>query len=1214
MPHPDLKKHKFYLLECNTYPSRDPRLRPLSKRQRWENSKKKSLKSQASGTIRVVRDIPLEPVEKFKEQEIPLGKAGLLVDKDEEANVVNELTKATPQNVFERDNAVNAQETKSIKENQKKMEQGLDNRVASEATGSSEKSTSLETKMLPKYVDEVNSVAKHLTGAIPEATVCSESQAKSATEDPIYSEDNIELELSKLLDEDDKLFQEFARKSPILVKSKMSSVSENSIRQPKIDGSSEKGDMLMTNSNLNTEKDANKIVTNDKSVDSEKKTAKLLHHLDLICKESDKIISDCVDMRESKSKGNDLQCNDAMSESLTHCQDVEHIPNSHEDCDIDKYGRPSSLDDASKANHNGPPVTSIMEQTGSSPGCAPENMMMKNSEVDANRSQRKEQTRSDSAFKTTKKDCENTPRVSPKLISLISEVECSNDLKESNEASKKKDADETKNELMKTSSSIFVGQRAWEPETHENKKAECLLKTQWVIEGGDQSDLSLKLTKAREPQANTREVRAIALKCSLAEAVLSEGEIISSPESISLTPLDYNLSFEEKLSKNKLMTLPFSKQKASFAENNCTEQSTSRADHLQKPKRPKLRDSSPMCRNYCRQKLSSCFQPDILHTRSPHLESQRKIVLHGKRSPDSSLEREPGRLKAFRETTQDERTQEHTKSPSPRRHYLKSKSSKCHKRSSKESHKRSRSPKTHHISRLHQSHERWRSPRACRWSRSRSPESHERSRSRRAYRRSRSRSPGLYGRSRSPRTYRRSRSRSHERLRSPRAYRRSRSRSPGLHERLRSPRAHRRSRSSSSGSHETLRSPRAHRRSRSRSPGSHERLRSPRAHRRSRSSSPGSHERLRSPRTYRRLRSRSPGSHERLRSPRAYRKSRSKSSRSCEMSRSPKAYRMSWSRSPRSFERSRSATVYRVSRSKSPRSHERLRSPRAYIWSRSRSPRSHGRLWSPGSYRRSRSRPNEKTRSPRAYSKYHSSSKSYRANKTLRSPKKHKRSRSRSPISLKGNAKPWISHEKMLSPCFLHREYEFSKVFNESNKSKFSLAKSSSPLSIFLDEDHFPLPHECQKSWNPCYLECEKQSHESLLQLEIKQVGHQSDEIPQEKMPVPVLASRIDNAISKLHKNQEANLPPSGQCPSKFSNLGTLYSDEQGGSKGTLNAKSFSTEDLRWQIIQRKRASTTKLRHLSDPLNSSEKTSHLSGKPCSGIIMATVEPLLKSSK
>ncbi|KAK3800648.1 hypothetical protein RRG08_003055 [Elysia crispata] len=137
----------------------------------------------------------------------------------------------------------------------------------------------------------------------------------------------------------------------------------------------------------------------------------------------------------------------------------------------------------------------------------------------------------------------------------------------------------------------------------------------------------------------------------------------------------------------------------------------------------------------------------------------------------------------------------------------------------------------------------------------------------------------------------------------------------------------------------------------------------------------------------------------------------------------------------------------------------------------------------------------------------------------------------------------------MLSPCFLHREYEFSKVFNESNKSKFSLAKSSSPLSIFLDEDHFPLPHECQKSWNPCYLECEKQSHESLLQLEIKQVGHQSDEIPQEKMPVPVLASRIDNAISKLHKNQEANLPPSGQCPRK---------------------------------------------------------------PCSGIIMATVEPLLKS--
>ncbi|GFN90881.1 hypothetical protein PoB_001738700 [Plakobranchus ocellatus] len=69
-PNPDLKKQNFCLLEFMTYPTRDPRLKKARPKPKRSDEKPGPLKRKSGSktTIRVVREIPLVPVEKSKQQ------------------------------------------------------------------------------------------------------------------------------------------------------------------------------------------------------------------------------------------------------------------------------------------------------------------------------------------------------------------------------------------------------------------------------------------------------------------------------------------------------------------------------------------------------------------------------------------------------------------------------------------------------------------------------------------------------------------------------------------------------------------------------------------------------------------------------------------------------------------------------------------------------------------------------------------------------------------------------------------------------------------------------------------------------------------------------------------------------------------------------------------------------------------------------------------
>ncbi|RUS77107.1 hypothetical protein EGW08_015123 [Elysia chlorotica] len=478
----------YLLTKFKTDLLRDPRLQGLSKRQRADNRRKDALKSVTRGTIRVVRDIPLEPVENLKEQNVNLEKAGLASYK--KASLSYEQSKL--------DDAVKMQKIGSVKSQQlaseaADSEEKITNGVAPKAAACHEPGPQTPTKdpsdSEDKKIGSVNSQQltseaadseeKITNGVAPEAAACHKPGPQTPTKDPPDSEDNIVLELSRLLD-DDESFQDSSINVPFQAECTTPVMFESSFRRSSIDSSSDKVD-IRPNSNLDNEKDIVVISSETEADESDTESKKLLHQLDSLSRESSTFISDSADISEAKLDNNNQGFNDAFQGQLKHSQNVKQIPNTNRHPDINKCDKSSDPIDISEEGTKEfiTPLTCEIKKKDFSSDNTPENVAMKMSDIDASRTHSNDQRGPDSVYETSKKDCQTSPRTSLKSPSLIkTRLEFPDDLKEANDVSKAKDCDERKIELMKLSN-IVPAPNAFEPMTYEDQNANYLFKTQF---------------------------------------------------------------------------------------------------------------------------------------------------------------------------------------------------------------------------------------------------------------------------------------------------------------------------------------------------------------------------------------------------------------------------------------------------------------------------------------------------------------------------------------------------------------------------------------------------------------------------------------------------------------------------------------------------------------------------------------------------------------
>ncbi|GFR61980.1 NF-kappa-B-activating protein-like [Elysia marginata] len=1260
-PNPNLSTIESQLLDFNTYPSRDPRLQPPSKRERGENRKKDNLKSRAGRTIRIVKDIPLEPVENFNKHNGFHFKPEFPVNA---TNLVEEKTTALPKQDVYRSDAVNSQETKSAEGSQNAIKQETGTKTTFEPS-SSKKEKVPTTQLTCNIVEANDNVMDSQTSFNTEAVAGTVSQEQTEADENQLSEDNIELELSKLLDEGESFCHESDPKPLTESNTLMSANIDKSNRADscsadysgdsvEILGPKDAVELKLIFKGTSSNIEGNKAFNSQETKSAEgSQNVNLSNHLDMPLEESDKLTSVC-----RKVVGVAVE-NQAMVKKVP--QEFE----THRDILFDKSDRDIHQQETKSRKCLGISISTKIAQSDSSPINVSEHIEIETSEVCNFKAYTETNfemapiesltTVRDSTQEAARKASENNPILDPKqdtMVSVVNYTDYSGDSVEitgaNNDVEIKMNLKEVSsniegNSALSSRSSVASCTRQKNPKATEqkmliNKSQDCILITENKVDCTSDLDLS-------------------------------DGEILSSPDSVSHTSLLSDSNIEDKQISRSFSHYAY-----------CAEKSisrTSNAGSLRKLNKPNLEDSPPMCRNYCKQQHFSPTHPHILSQDSQ--QHMHKPFLQKLDSQASGKDRNSGKplapvFNSFSKIkTEDNNTgntwgysqarskhedviiveditppksgpgwelrtgtalsewpQECVRSPSlghdkPSR-CLKSLAtghSKSRALQSPNRSKSSQSPRSHSESRLltsqvgsqsPRSYSRSRSPTCCIGSRS--PPSHNRPNSSRSLiSRVGSLSPRFLIKSKVVKKHKKSKKRKHKRSAKSHTTSASLSKLRGPN----SPKSHGRSRSQ-----RICRSSKSPRKHRSRSSRNHRRSRSPRMHRRSRST--GMHTRSRSPRMHRR--SRSPRMHRRSRSPRMHRRSRS-----------PRMHR----------------------RSRSPRKHTRSRSPRMHT--RPRSPRMHTRSTSPIILIRSTS-PRMNTRS-----NLNEFSKPFKSRRCDIEPWPSQEKRVNPCTSDKMSEKPQLykgqecnsyftrSPHKKIPPacssqrCEISTSPDFSDYCNEltefsyqgqnlSNRHKYCSPavsaspekhESSSPLrnysekfsqvesckrvskqvskhAVNTDQQHISLPalpscssavlcgsHRNQET-NTAYPRQDSPKQES------KQVLEKAKNTDQQRTSSPVSPSQVGVVLSRIRKNLEIGLIKSNQ----FSVNGRLYSD-----RPIERVKSKSAENLKWPPKKRQRSCGMK-RHFSDSARPSEKSSSLSGKSLSGVVMSTTQPLLKS--
>ena len=1218
-PNPDLKKQNFHLLDFNTYPTRDPRLRQPSKRERDRNRKLDSLKS-STNTIKIVRVIPLQPIEKSREPDVVQDQAKLLDDTVRKLSCESHKV-ASEKNPDTKDTG-NKKELKSETQIQEEVKFTCGDGTLSESCIFLGGSKKMASNMLSVNVPERNDdMMENQASLSPNINVSDVSQSCSKTDELAIHEDDIKAELSRLLDDGGKLFQE-SSSEPLSSTTRMPAIEMESKSDPAFDFSSNKVNLVSQEWNL--DKIANQTT---KSVRNDNFS---LDQLDWLGNRSPKLTfaTDMMDIAEKKQAGeNDvitsLKSEKVTSEATPYTSSIS-IQELHNDCSSDKL---KIINDSEKScgirnKEFGTTVESNGKQNYYPKTCSFENAMKDSRDVIDDG---KTKCSLENKYMNSTYDLSNSIQnfsSKEEVDGIISEA-CSF-------------------ENAKKDSRNVIG----------DGKATCSLENE-CMNGTDD------LSNSSQNCKNKKEVGGIISKAKTDTADhlsdVSEGELLSSKSSSTSNMSLLHDSKTEKPLENNEASRFFPKQISLSGKPIPTVE-----DYQPKLNKPKLKDSSPMCPNYFMQKLSSPLHSDIWYPSSQlplhqHLlEKFCPLPSHEQKKPnrckpppilsisgktkgevngreyqsghapssavidhttldnvtffDGILVCDPVTLKSYKRPAKSELQQKCERSRSPTKQ-------KCQngpiKSKLKKTHKSSRSTKSHYRSRPKDS------------SRSRSPKVLCRSNSRE---RNRSKSPRLRYRPRT-RESKRSRLRGSTMSRSPKLHCGLRYRERKI---SRSPNSHNRSKSREN---KRSRSPTLHSRSISRE----KRFTSPILHPRSRSRSPTVHCRLRS-KSRDQQRSRSPAL--RCRS----------SSRERKKSRSPTLRRRS--RSRRSG-RSRSPTLCRISRerrnSRSPalrrrsRERERSRSPALCRKSRARE-----RSRSPALYCRSTSRENKRlgpraSTGPRTYER----TKSPRSGRSLRS--------AISPPTYESSSLPlesYIAQERAISSYFVYndsrvpqfyQEHESSLYCNTSDKnlashvlSCLSYHKPRSPDLPYPEHEKEGLEkhHRFKRRRKPSVtfspdkeisfppvqnyggnqklhtLANEKQLTESSTQDEYDPERQQAKTKHEKGAQSVPLSSEICKVIRGIRKD-EANKVSFGQCLSGFTKTKIIHPNDSNESKRMINKKSKSFEDLTTNRKQKKMASKKKLKRcFSDPPQISEKTR----RKTPGIIMTTTEALMKSSE